>query len=150
MAKSQETFSKKEKEKRKRQKRQEKEQRKEERKAASKAGKSLEDMMAYVDEFGNITSTPPDPTKKKATIKEEDIVIGSRNVGGAASPGLRTGKITFYNTTKGFGFIKDSRTGESVFFHNNELTTPVKENDFVAFEAQSGPRGLQATNVKKA
>jgi hypothetical protein len=64
MARSQETFNKKEAEKRKAQKRKEKEQRKEERKANAKEGKSLEEMMAYVDEDGNITSTPPDPTKK--------------------------------------------------------------------------------------
>ena len=33
-------------------------------------------MMAYVDEFGNISDTPPDPTKKKKVIKAENIVIG--------------------------------------------------------------------------
>jgi S-adenosylmethionine hydrolase len=60
MAKSQNRSIKNEKEKKKAQKRQEKEQRKEERKASSKEGKSLDDMIAYVDEFGNITSTPPD------------------------------------------------------------------------------------------
>ena len=70
MAKSQETFSKKEAEKKKAQKKKEKEQRKEERKANAKSG-SLEDMMAYVDEYGNITSTPPDPLKKKSIIKTE-------------------------------------------------------------------------------
>ncbi len=150
MAKSQETFSKKEKEKRKRQKRQEKEQRREERKANSKSGKPLEDMMAYVDEFGNISATPPDPTRKKSTVKEEEIVIGSRNIGGAPSPALHTGKVTFFNSAKGFGFIKDSRSGESIFFHNKAVTVPIKENDFVAFETQPGPRGLAAVNVRKA
>ncbi len=150
MGRSQETFNKRENEKRKRQKRQEKEQRREERKANAKAGKSLEDMMAYVDEFGNITTTPPDPTKKKATVKEEDIVIGSRNTGGTTPPSLRTGRVTFFNSSKGYGFIKDAMSGESVFFHTKELTFPVKESDFVAFETQSGPRGLSAVNVRKA
>ena len=71
-------MEKKEAEKKKAQKRKEKEQRKEERKANNaKTGTSLEDMMAYVDENGNITSTPPDPTKKKV-IKEEDILLGAR------------------------------------------------------------------------
>ncbi|MFN9520092.1 MAG: cold shock domain-containing protein, partial [Bacteroidota bacterium] len=50
MSKSQETFSKKEKEKKRLKKRQDKAQKKEERKANSLKGKSLEDMMAYVDE----------------------------------------------------------------------------------------------------
>ena len=64
MGKSQETFNKKEKEKKRKKKKQEKQQRKEERKANSGGGE-LENMMAYVDEFGNITETPPDPTAKK-------------------------------------------------------------------------------------
>ena len=65
MAKSQETFNKKEKEKKRLQKRKEKEQRKEDRKANAKEGGSWEDMMAYVDENGNISAAPPDPTKKR-------------------------------------------------------------------------------------
>jgi hypothetical protein len=65
MARSQASATKKEKEKKKLQKRQDKEQRKQERKANSMEGKPLEEMMAYVDENGNITSEPPDPSKKK-------------------------------------------------------------------------------------
>ena len=57
---------KKEKEKKKQKKRQEKDEKKLERKASASKG-GLEDMIAYVDEFGNITSTPPDP-KNKAEI----------------------------------------------------------------------------------
>ncbi len=62
MGRSQETFSKKEKEKKKLKKRQNKEQKKEERKVNSNKGKSMDEMIAYVDDFGNITSTPPEPT----------------------------------------------------------------------------------------
>ena len=69
MGRSQETFSKKEKEKKKLRKRQDKEAKKEDRKANSSKGKELDEMMAYVDENGNITETPPDPTKKKKVIK---------------------------------------------------------------------------------
>ena len=76
MAKSHETWNKKEAEKKKQKKRKDKEAKKEERKANAKEGKtSLDEMMAYVDEYGNISSTPPDPTKK-IVIKEEDIEIG--------------------------------------------------------------------------
>ena len=74
MARSSETFGKKEKEKRKQQKKKEKAMRREERKANSEGG-GLDNMMAYVDEFGNISSTPPDPTKKKVEIKAENIDI---------------------------------------------------------------------------
>ena len=75
MARSSETFGKKEKEKRKQQKKKEKAMRREERKSNSEGG-GLDNMMAYVDEFGNISSTPPDPTKKKVEIKAENIDIG--------------------------------------------------------------------------
>lgn len=148
MARPQETFNKKELEKKRLQKRKEKEQRKEERKAQSKQGSSLEDMMAYVDENGNLTSTPPDPTRKN-TIKQEDIVIGSRNTGPAAGAAVvRRGRVMFFNTSKGFGFIKDAESGESVFVHTNGLLTPIKDNDSVTFEMERSPRGFNATKVK--
>jgi len=63
MAKSQESWNKKEKEKLKLKKRKDKEERKEERKASNE-GKSFDDMIAYVDENGQIVSSPPDPSKK--------------------------------------------------------------------------------------
>ena len=59
MAKSQETFSKKEKGKKKIKQRQEKLEKMQDRKANATKGKSLEEMMAYIDENGNISSTPP-------------------------------------------------------------------------------------------
>ena len=64
MAGSSGTFNKREKEKKRLQKHEEKKVRKEERKANSSGG-GLDSMMAYVDENGVITSTPPDPTKRK-------------------------------------------------------------------------------------
>ncbi|MDL5044925.1 hypothetical protein QQ054_02570 [Oscillatoria amoena NRMC-F 0135] len=63
MARSKETQGKKENDKKKQKKRKEKEEKREERKANYKKGKSLEEMMAYVDENGNISNTPPDPKK---------------------------------------------------------------------------------------
>jgi cold shock CspA family protein len=144
-----ESFSKKEKEKKKQQKRKEKEQRKAERKSNAKSGQSLEDMMAYVDENGNISDSPPDPMKKKV-IKESDIVLGSRNLEGHnQSVGVRKGKVTYFNTSKGYGFIKDLQTQESIFVHHNSLTTAVKENDMVSFETEHGMKGLNAVRVKK-
>jgi cold shock CspA family protein len=148
MAKSQATFTKKEKEKKRLAKRKEKEERKAERKANAKDANTLEDMMAYVDENGNISSSPPDPTKKRV-IKEEDIVLGSRNIEGMRGPSIRKGRVTFFNTSKGYGFIKDEQTQESIFVHANSLTITINENDKVTFETQSGPKGLSAVNVKK-
>src|ERR1700749_682309 len=116
MAKSSDTFNKRENEKKRLQKRQEKEQRKEERKA-NKESKSFEDMIAYVDENGNFTSTPPDQTKKRI-IKESDIDLSAKNKGGAASvDSKRKGIVKFFEKDKGYGFIKDSETQEEFFFH---------------------------------
>lgn len=142
------TFSKKEKEKKKQQKKKEKEERKAERKANSKPGQSLEDMMAYVDENGNISSKPPDVTKKRV-INENDIVIGSRNIEGLFVPELRKGRVTFFNDAKGYGFIKDLKTQESIFVHATSLTITLKENDMVTFETENGFKGLNAVQVKK-
>lgn len=143
-----ETFNKKEKEKKKQQKKKEKEQRKAERKANAKSGQSLEDMMAYVDENGNISSTPPDPTRKHV-INENDIVIGSRNIEGMETNPVRKGRVTFFNTAKGYGFIKDTKTQESIFVHVNSLDIVIKENDMVSFETEQGFKGPSAVNVKK-
>jgi cold shock CspA family protein len=141
------TIGKKEKEKQRQQKKKEKEQRKAERQANAKSG-SLEDMIAYVDENGNITSTPPDPSKKK-TVNESDIVIGSRNIGGIEVDPIRKGRVTFFNTSKGYGFITDSDSQQSVFVHVNALITPIAENDIVTFQIEQGPKGAAAVSVKK-
>ncbi|MEO6290055.1 MAG: cold shock domain-containing protein [Ginsengibacter sp.] len=148
MSKSQETFGKKEKEKKKIKQRQEKKEKMEERKANVKKGKSLEDMMAYIDENGNISSSPPDPKKMKI-FKQEDMQIGIPKYEEGEQDMVRTGVITFFNQDKGFGFIKDLQTQESIFVHVNQLDGPVKENDKVSFEVEKGPKGLNAVNAKK-
>jgi cold shock CspA family protein len=145
MAKSQETYSKKEKESKKLKKRQEKEEKKAERKAGGK--KSFEDMIAYVDEFGNLTDTPPDPKKKKE-LNLEDIQLGAK-IEAAIDPAdlIHRGNISFFNEEKGYGFIRDEKSQESVFFHVNGLLTPVKEKDKVSFETEMGQKGLNAIKV---
>jgi cold shock CspA family protein len=142
------TFSKREKEKKKEQKRKEKEERKAERKANAKTGQSLEEMMAYVDENGNISSMPPDPTRKRVT-KQDDIVLGSRNIGSQQPIELRKGRVTYFNLAKGYGFIRDLNTQQNIFVHANALKVVVKENDFVSFETENSPRGLNAVQVRK-
>lgn len=147
MSKSQETYSKKEKEKKKQQKRKEKDEKREERKANSKKGKSFEDMIAYVDENGQLSSTPPDPNKRKV-INLEDIQLGARKEE-AIDPAdvVRKGIITYFNEAKGYGFIKDERSQDSVFFHVNGLISQVKERDKVNFETEMGQKGMMAVKV---
>lgn len=149
MAKSQATFGKKENEKKRLKKRQDKEEKKEERQANAKKGQGLEDMLAYVDENGNITSTPPDPTKKKKEIKVEDIRIGAmRQEDMEQVDPIRKGIVSFFNESKGYGFIKDSQTQESIFVHANGLIDQIKENNKVLFEVEMGQKGPSAFGVK--
>lgn len=142
------SWNKKEREKKKQQEKKEKEQRKKDRKEQSAGGKGLEGMMAYVDENGNITDTPPDPSRRKE-IKLEDIEIGVPEQTDVPDE-PHTGRITFFNQEKGFGFIKDLVTQESIFVHINNLPGPVKESDKVIFEIGHGPKGPVAINVKMA
>jgi cold shock CspA family protein len=151
MGRSTETFSKKEREKKKSIKLKEKKEKAEERKANAGSGKTLDEMMAYIDEDGNITSTPPDPNKRKRIISEEDIQISVPKQAALTEADLiRNGIVTMFNTSKGFGFIRDLQSQESIFFHVNGLTEEVKENDKVTFETEQGQKGLNAVKVKKA
>lgn len=149
MAKTRETFNKKDKEKKRAKRRQDKAEKMEERKANTKKGKTLDDMLAYIDEDGNLSSTPPDP-KKMRVFKQEDMQIGvPKYEPGEEEDAVKSGVIAFFNDSKGFGFINVPSTGERVFIHVNQLTGPVKEGDKVNFEVEMGPRGANAINVKK-
>lgn len=144
-----ETFSKKEKEKLRQKKRKDKEEKREERKATAKKGLSLEEMMVYVDENGNITSTPPDP-KRRRDINQEDIQIGvQRQEDREAEDPIRQGVVTFFNTSKGYGFIRDLKSQESIFVHMNGLVDAITEKDKVTFEITMTPKGASAIGVKK-
>ena len=145
MGKSQETFSKREREKQRVKKQQDKIEKRKERKANEKS-KSLEDMMAYLDENGNLTNTPPDPKKKKI-FRQEDIQVSVPKLEDRPTEEPRKGIVSFFNTQKGFGFINDAETRERIFVHVNDLSSPVMENDKVTFFVQQSPKGLVAVNV---
>jgi cold shock CspA family protein len=148
MGKSQETFGKKEKQKKRLKDQQEKREKMQERKASVKKGKSLDEMLAYIDENGNLSSTPPDP-KKMRIINQEDIQISVPKYVPGEVETVRTGVVTFFNHDKGFGFIRDLQTQESVFIHVNQLKEPIRETDKVTFEVEISPKGPSAVNVKK-
>ena len=147
MGRSQETYHKKEVRSRKEKKRKDKEKKRLERKEGEKKG-GLDDMIAYVDENGRITSTPPDPTKKKEEIKLEDIEIGIPKKEDIEEEIERTGVVTFFNDSKGYGFIKDSISGDSIFVHINNVIDEIKDGNKVSFEIEMGPKGPTAVKVK--
>lgn len=63
---------------------------------------------------------------------------------------MQTGKVKFFNESKGFGFIVADGSGEEIFVHVTGLNgVTLRENDSVSFEVTEGKRGLNAINVKK-
>jgi cold shock CspA family protein len=149
MAKPKQTGQKRDKEIKKQNRRKEKEEKRLERKNDSNKGKGFESMIAYVDENGQLSSTPPDPSKRKE-FNVEDVQLGARKEEESdQAEHQNEGIISFYNEEKGYGFIKDSRTKESIFFHVNGLLVPVKLNDRVSFMKAKGVKGMNAVDINK-
>ena len=100
-----------------------------------------------MDVYGNFHDTPPEAAEKvKAKNIEIGVPKGARE--DEEEDGLRKGTVTFYNESKGYGFIKDKKTGQSVFMHVNQLKEDVKEGNLVSFETMKGPKGPSAVNVQ--
>jgi cold shock CspA family protein len=147
MGRSQETFGKKEVRKKKEQKRKDKEKKRALRKSEGKKS-SFDDMIAYVDHFGVITSVPPDPDKQTVVDVNSIELNNTKNSPESLHSFQRKGVVTNYNDSKGYGFIRDLESGRSIFVHVKNLLDPVKENNIVVFEAGKGPKGPTALNVK--
>jgi CspA family cold shock protein len=63
---------------------------------------------------------------------------------------MKTGKVKFYNATKGYGFIVDDETQKEVFVHQTGLADRnIRQDDMVTFEVTDGKKGPNAVNVKK-
>lgn len=147
MSRSQETFNKREVRNKKEKKRKKKEEKRAKRREEGTKD-SFDDMIAYVDEFGMITSSPPDPDNK-TDIKAEDIELDMTREDSDKDPAyIRKGVITFLNESKGYGFIRDNESKQSIFVHVKNLLEPVKQNDTVVFELGRGPKGPSAMKVK--
>jgi len=142
------SFGKRDNEKKKQQKKQEKQKRKEDRKANTSKGSSLEEMFVYVDENGMLTSTPPDQQKKKEEIDLESIEISiPKREDSTDETTIYKGIIERFFEQKGYGFIKESKSGKKYFFHISAITGNVNEGQTVFFELEQGPRDLNAVRI---
>ncbi|WP_035336995.1 cold-shock protein [Dokdonia sp. PRO95] len=146
MARPQETFGKKEREK----KRLKKAEDKRKKKAARKeSGEKLNEFV-YVNHLGQLVDTPPDPSLKEE-VDVEDIVLGipKKEEGDEPDP-IRTGFVEFFDSSKGFGFIKDADTPEKYFVHISEVRDgELKEGNKVSYEIERGQKGMNAVRVSK-
>jgi len=149
MAKSQQTYNKSEKEKKRLKKREDKKKKMEARRLEKEAGGSEGIQFAYVDHNGNLTDTPPDPSMKvkvDATSIEVSIpkTLDSEK---EETDFTKTGKVSFFDTSKGFGFIVDTNSQEKYFTHVSGLIDNIAENDMVSFELEKGMKGMNAVKV---
>jgi cold shock CspA family protein len=147
MAKSQQTFNKKEKEKKRLKKREDKNRKKEDRKSNNAKGQGLDSMVSYVDEFGSPTEDAPDLTQKVEIDASTNELGHKRSTGDA--PSVKKGKVTFFDDSKGYGFIKERNTGTDFFVHVNGCLQEIREGDNVTFDLERGLKGMNAVRVRK-
>lgn len=143
MAKSM-TVGKRENEKKRLAKREEKLKKKESRKLSGTS--SFDDMIAYVDENGMITSIPPTDDIKKEEINPDEIIIATPKKE-KTEPVILKGRVEFFNESRGFGFIKDLSGVDKYFFHVNNAALGIAENDIVTFDLERGVKGMNAVNI---
>ncbi|MCD7973222.1 MAG: cold shock domain-containing protein [Candidatus Azobacteroides sp.] len=138
------SFNKRELEKKKEQKRKEKQQRKEERKTTG--SKSFDNMIAYVDENGVISSTPPDPARKQK-VEMENIQVSTPKKEDVEDPILK-GRVEHFNQDKGYGFIKNLSSIDKYFFHISNAPANILEGNMVTFELERGEKGMNAVKIE--
>ena len=63
---------------------------------------------------------------------------------------MKNGKVKFFNSEKGYGFIIDNESGQDYFVHSTGVVDVITEGDEVTFELTEGRKGLNAVNVKQA
>ncbi len=102
---------------------------------------------AYVDHNGHLTDTPPDPSKKiKVDVDSIEISIPKASEAEYVDP-VRKGSVSFFDSSKGFGFIIDTENNEKYFCHVSGLVDEIAENDKVTFELERGMKGMNAVKV---
>ena len=148
------TYNKRDNEKKKQEKRVEKQKKKENRKLNDKPA-GFDDMIAYVDENGRITSTPPEVSandRKLKSASEQTSVVTADNVEAGRSESNtneRKGRVEHVNAEKGYGFIKEAAKTDKFFFHVSGLLEAIQVGDNVVFELERGKKGYNAVRIRK-
>ena len=61
---------------------------------------------------------------------------------------MKEGKVKFFNSQKGFGFVIDNESQNEYFVHVTNIIDQIAEDDEVSFDVAEGKRGQMAVNVK--
>jgi CspA family cold shock protein len=65
---------------------------------------------------------------------------------------MATGTVKWFNAEKGFGFIAPDDGTDDLFAHYSAITgsgfKELRENQKVEFDAERGPKGMQAANIR--
>ncbi len=66
---------------------------------------------------------------------------------------MPSGKIKWFNSKKGYGFIKDNETQKDIFLHVSALEESklrvLKEDQTIFYDIKEEKNKLQAINIKK-
>ncbi|ETN95502.1 Cold shock protein, CspA family [Zhouia amylolytica] len=148
MAKSQQSYNKSQREKKRLKKREEKKKKMEARKADVKENGTKGIEFAYVDQYGNLTDTPPDPSEKiEVEAANIDVSVPKTIASEEEIDPVRKGKVSYFDNSKGYGFIIDTDNQEKYFTHVSGLIDDIMENDKVTFELEKGAKGMNAVKV---
>jgi CspA family cold shock protein len=67
---------------------------------------------------------------------------------------MATGTVKWFNESKGFGFITPADGGKDLFAHFSAIQEQgfktLKDGQRVSFDVTSGPKGLQASNIRSS
>lgn len=140
MSRNQLTFKKKERAKKQQLKKKEKQERRELNKSENNKGKPLEEMFAYVDEFGNISDTPPAQPYK---FKEEDLIRPADK-----EEEFLYGKVSYYNEAGHYGFIRDNMSRETVYFNDTLVGMVLSVNQKVKYKYIRTKQGNQVSEIE--
>ena len=102
--------------------------------------------LIYVNAFAK-TSNKWNSADKKHIDKTITDFMTKNGLSGSSVAIVKEGRLVF---SKGYGFITDSKSHDSIFVHINQIEEPVKQGYKVTFEIEMGPKGPNAVNVKIA
>ncbi|MEG0917875.1 MAG: cold shock domain-containing protein [Myroides sp.] len=139
------SFSKKENNKKKTKKLQDKQLRREDRKDNNNKGKTLDDMIVYVDVNGHFTEVPPHLQNRDADLAKAKKAQESA----AIDPDADYTGIVTYLSEKGYGFITEDKTGENIFFHLGQVSINVDKHNKVTYKKEMTPKGYRAIDIRK-